>query len=78
MRLYWSVVFLIVASATAAIGFGDSGAPTAPMARLISIAFLVLALLTTAGKLYLRQVERRARDRSSRRAHRPQRHFNRS
>jgi uncharacterized membrane protein YtjA (UPF0391 family) len=78
MGLYWSVVFLIVASATAAIGFGDSGAPTAPIARLISIAFLVLALLTTAGTLYLRQIRRRARDRSFGRVRRPDRHFNRS
>lgn len=52
MKLYWPIVFAIVAIVAALLGFVDDNAPSAPAARVLSIIFLAFAavLLLTRMK----------------------------
>lgn len=43
MKLYWPIVFAIVAIVAALLGFVDDNAPSAPAARILSIIFLAFA-----------------------------------
>ena len=45
MKLYWPIVFAIVAIVAALLGFVDDNAPSAPAARVLSIIFLAFAAL---------------------------------
>jgi uncharacterized membrane protein YtjA (UPF0391 family) len=58
MTLYWPVVFAIVAIGAASIGFLDAGTPAAQVARLVSLAFLGLAVVLAVARRQWRHLDR--------------------
>lgn len=51
MKLYWPIVFAIVAIVAALLGFVDDNAPSAPAARVLSIIFLAFAALLALTRM---------------------------
>ena len=58
VTFYWPVVFVIVAVGAAFVGFLDTGAPNAHVARLISFVFFALAAALTIARRWHRSIHR--------------------